>query len=36
MDDLIFLGVFATMMAAALAYVHLCQRIVDADRQDRP
>lgn len=31
MDDVIFVAVFAVMMALAFAYVRLCERIVRAD-----
>jgi hypothetical protein len=31
MDDVIFVGVFVAMMALALGYVRVCERIVRAD-----
>lgn len=31
MDDVIFLGVFAAMMALAYGYVRVCERIVRDD-----
>ena len=31
MDDVIFVAVFAVMMALAFGYVRLCERIVGAD-----
>lgn len=31
MDDLIFVGVFVVMMALALGYVRVCERIVRSD-----
>ena len=31
MDDVIFVGVFVVMMALALGYVRVCERIVRSD-----
>lgn len=35
MDDVIFVGLFAAMMALAFGYVRVCERIVRADTRDR-
>jgi hypothetical protein len=35
MDDVIFVGVFIGMMALALGYVRLCERIVRPDSEER-
>jgi hypothetical protein len=32
MDDVIFVAVFVVMMALALGYVRLCERIVRSDQ----